>query len=107
MPSPPTKDMGIEMDKIGGNDSELLMDVADDESDDRANAPAKKQASTIQPAPTQTEAGPILPASMEIESWTTSEQHVNHMQWGTPLPDRSTPPCCTISIPDNASAYDE
>jgi hypothetical protein len=50
--SPPTKDSRIEMDTIGGNVSGYLLDLAEDESDDRARAPAKKQGGTIQPAPT-------------------------------------------------------
>jgi hypothetical protein len=40
------------MDTIGGNVSGYLLDLAEDESDDRARAPAKKQGGTIQPAPT-------------------------------------------------------
>jgi len=60
LPTPPTK--GKERGKDESNVGGLLMDLAEDGSEDGTSTPTKKAAGTALPAPTENDAGTIPPA---------------------------------------------
>jgi len=117
-PTPPTK--GKEKEKDGSNVGGLLMDLAEDGSEDGTSTPAEKDAGTILPAPTEKEAGTTPPAPTEKEAGTTPpaptgkeagttpEKPTDPKQKGTPKPDRpATPSSESSSSDDDDGTEDE
>jgi len=93
LPTPPNK--GKDNEKDQSNVGRLLMDLAQDGSEDGTSTPTENDAGTILPAPTGKEAG------------TTPENPTNPKPKGTPKPDRPATPGRESSTSDDNNTEDE
>ena len=104
-PTPSTKGKAKKKDEsnVGG----LLMNLADDGSEDGTSTPTEKDAGTIPPGPTENEARTTLPATTGKEAGTTPEKPTNPKQRGTPKPDQPATPGSKSSSSDDDNTEDE
>jgi len=102
-PTPSTKGK----DKDGNNIGGLLIDQAEDGSEDGTSIPTETEADMIRLVPTETDAGTIPPAPTNKEVGTTPEKPTDPPQKGTPKPNRPATPWseCSISDDDTEEEY--
>jgi len=108
-----------EEEKDGSNVTQLLMDVAEDVSQDGTSTPTEEEAGTIllvpteeealttQPAPTKNEAGTTLPAPTWKKAVMTLEKPTDPTLEGSPEPDWQATPSSENSSSDHNDTKDE
>jgi len=118
-PTPSTK--AKEKENNGSDDGGVLIEVADNGSEDRTSSPAEKGASTVPPAPSEEEAGTTPPAPTEKDAGTTPpastvteasmapENLIDPKQVGSPKPHWAATPSSEDrrSNNDNRTKHEE
>jgi hypothetical protein len=119
LPPPTPSIKGKDKEKDESNVGGLLMDLAENGSEDGTSTPTKKDAGTVLPEPTERDASTIPPVPTEKETGTTPpaptgeqagitpDKPPNPKQKGTPKPDRPATPGSERSSSNDDNTEDE